>query len=34
MTDFPQCKVVNKDGLPLSTFGPLAVDAGSAPPRR
>jgi len=34
MTDFPQCKVVNKDGLPLSTFGPLAVDAGSALPRR
>eukprot|EP00937_MAST-01D_sp_MAST-1D-sp2_P002285 g2285.t1 len=27
MTDFPQCKVVDQDGLPMSTFGPLAVPA-------
>ena len=27
VTDFPQCKVVNGAGLPLSTFGPFAVDA-------
>ena len=25
MTDFPQCKLVNADGLPMSTFGPIAV---------
>ena len=27
MTDFPQCKLVNSAGLPLSTFGPFAVNS-------